>query len=47
VAALVLALVAGFMLGVKGLHAEFLGVAVLLVVTAAAAFEAGRRGAPR
>ena len=47
VAALVLALVAGFMLGVKGLQAEFLGVAVLLVVTAAAAFEAGRRGAPR
>ncbi|WP_454796736.1 CoxG family protein [Novosphingobium lindaniclasticum] len=44
IVALVLALLAGFTLGARGLHAEMLVVLMLLVVTAAAAFEAGRRG---
>ena len=47
VAALVLALLTGFQLGEAHMHAELLLGLVLLIVTAAAAFEAGRRGARR
>nr|WP_086491530.1 carbon monoxide dehydrogenase subunit G [Novosphingobium panipatense] len=43
VAALVMALIAGFLLGARGLQTEMLAVGVLLIVTAGAAFEAGRR----
>ncbi|MFK4870964.1 CoxG family protein [Novosphingobium sp. ZW T3_23] len=41
-AALVMALVAGFLLGARGMQTEMLAAAVLLVVTAIAAFEMGR-----
>ena len=44
VAALVVAVLAGFTLGVRGQHTEMLVALVLMVVTAAAAYEAGRRG---
>ncbi|WP_395331203.1 carbon monoxide dehydrogenase subunit G [Novosphingobium sp. BL-8H] len=47
VAALILAVVAGFLLGAAHLRTEMLVVLVLLIVTAAAAFEAGRRGGRR
>lgn len=47
VAALVLALLAGFQLGEAHMRAELLLGLVLLIVTAAAAFEAGRRGGRR
>lgn len=47
VAALVLALLTGFQLGEAHMRAELLLGLVLLIVTAAAAFEAGRRGARR
>lgn len=47
VAALILALLAGFLLGAAHLRTEMLVVLVLLIVTAAAAFEAGRRGGRR
>lgn len=47
VAALILAVVAGFLLGAAHLQTEMLVVLVLLIVTAAAAFEAGRRGGRR
>ena len=47
VAALVLTLTAGFVLGAAHVQSEFIVVLVMLVVTAAAAFEAGRRGAMR
>jgi carbon monoxide dehydrogenase subunit G len=45
IAALIVALIAGFVLGQAGAPGSvFLTMAILLVVTAAAAFEAGRRG---
>lgn len=47
VAALVVAVLAGFTLGTRGAHTEMLVALVLMVVTAAAAYEAGRRGARR
>ncbi|KHK93266.1 CoxG family protein [Novosphingobium malaysiense] len=47
VAALVLALLAGFTLGMWQMHSQMLLVLVLMVVTAAAAYEAGRRGGLR
>ncbi|WP_288804033.1 carbon monoxide dehydrogenase subunit G [uncultured Novosphingobium sp.] len=47
VAALVTALLAGFLLGAGQMRAELVMTLVLLVVTAAAAFSAGRRGARR
>ena len=47
VAALVVAVLAGFTLGARGAHAEMLVALVLMVVTAAAAYEAGRRGGRR
>lgn len=47
VTALVLAILAGFTLGQSGRHTEMLSVLVLVVVTAAAAYEAGRRGGGR
>lgn len=47
VTALVVALLAGFTLGVRHAHSEFLVMLVLTVLTAAAAYEAGRRGGRR
>lgn len=47
VAALVVAILAGFTLGVRGEHVTMIVVLVLLVVTAAAAYAAGRNGASR
>lgn len=47
VAALITALLAGFLLGAGQMRAELVMTLVLLVVTAAAAFSAGRRGARR
>lgn len=47
VAALTVALFAGFALGAGHAHSEVLLVLVLIVVTAAAAYEAGRRGGGR
>jgi carbon monoxide dehydrogenase subunit G len=47
VAALVVALLAGFLLGAAHMRSELLVMLILLIVTAAAAFEAGRRGARR
>lgn len=47
VAALVVAVLAGFTLGARHAHAEMLAALVLMVVTAAAAYEAGRRGGRR
>lgn len=44
VAAIVLALLAGFTLGIRHQHATMMIVLVALIVTAAAAYEAGRRG---
>ncbi|TCM19702.1 carbon monoxide dehydrogenase subunit G [Novosphingobium sp. PhB165] len=46
-AALVMAVLAGFLLGSAHMQVEMLVVLVLLIVTAAAGFEAGRRGARR
>lgn len=47
VAAIVAAILAGFFLGASRMQGEFIVVLVLLVMTAAAAFEAGRRGGRR
>jgi len=47
VMALVLAVLSGFILGQRHMPAELLVLLALLIVTAAAAFEAGRRGARR
>lgn len=47
VMALLLALVTGFALGIRAAPTEMLVAAALLIVTAAAAFESGRRGARR
>lgn len=47
VAALIVALLAGFLLGAAHMRSELLVMLILLIVTAAAAFEAGRRGARR
>lgn len=47
VAALIVALLAGFLLGAAHMRSELVVMLILLIVTAAAAFEAGRRGARR
>lgn len=47
VAALVVAVLAGFTLGARHAQVEMLAALVLMVVTAAAAYEAGRRGGRR
>jgi uncharacterized protein len=47
VAAVLLALAAGFILGINGRQVEFVAALALLVVTASAAYQAGRHGAAR